>query len=178
MVKGLSIKKFILLITAIVTFILFWVVFGITNAKINGLRDQQMYERWAPEGGYAQISVFMPESASVTPESLEYFQYSLLDALKKESIESSSENEGARLIASCYTANGSISVRSAYANVNLLMNFEMCATCHEVAISPEKRHEQRVLLRWDFEAIERCCYDFFHIQSAPQIVISSRSRSM
>jgi len=118
-VKGLSIKKFILLITAIVTFILFWVVFGITNARINGLRDQQMYERWAPEGGYAQISVFMPESASVTPESLEYFQYSLLDALKKESIESSSENEGARLIASCYTANGSISVRSAYANVNL-----------------------------------------------------------
>ena len=119
MVRGLSFKKFILLLTAILTFILFWIVRGITYSHINSLQDQQMYTRWAPEGGYAQISVYFPENARVSPESLTGFEYSLMNALKKESIESKSENPDARLIASCYTVNGKIGVRSEYASVNL-----------------------------------------------------------
>jgi len=118
-VKGLSIKKFILLLTAILTFILFWIVRGITNSQIFGLQDQKMAERWAPEGGYAQVSAFLPETQGITPDTLQYFEYSLKDALKKESIESESTNPDARLIASCYTAEGTISVKSAYASVNL-----------------------------------------------------------
>ncbi|MCQ2494111.1 MAG: ABC transporter permease [Lachnospiraceae bacterium] len=119
MVKGLSIKKLILLLTAILTFILFWIVKGIANSNIESLQDQQMYKRWSEDGGYAQISVYLPETVGITPESVTNFEHSLLDSLKKESIESTSENEEARLIASCYTAEGTLSVRSPYASTNL-----------------------------------------------------------
>ena len=119
MVKGLSIKKLILFLTAILTFILFWIVKGITNSQINSLQDQQMYLRWAPDGGYAQVSAYFPENACVTPDSITNFEFSLQQALKKESVESQSTNPDARLTASCYTVNGNISVRSQYASVNL-----------------------------------------------------------
>ena len=119
MVKGLSIKKLILLLSAVLTFILFWVVRGVTVSRINALQDQQVAERWAEDGGYAQISVFASRTAYLDPDTLMNFEYSLKDNLKKESIENKSENPEARIISSCYTADGNLYVKSAYASLDI-----------------------------------------------------------
>lgn len=119
MVKGLSLKKLILLITAVIALILFFVFKGIVNTRINSLEDQQIAKRWSSDGGYSQISAFFNSEAEVTTDTLGYFEYQLEDALKQESITVTSENPSARLFASCYTAEGNLSVTNSRGSVSL-----------------------------------------------------------
>lgn len=119
MVRGLSFKKLILFITAIVSLIIFFVLKGIVNSKINSLTDQQIAQRWSSEGGYSQVSAFFNDEAEVTPDTLSYFEYQLESKLKEESITVTSDNPSARLFASCYTAEGNISVTCSQGSVSL-----------------------------------------------------------
>lgn len=78
-----------------------------------------MGERWSHEGGAAQVSAFLRFDSLTSPDDLGYVEYQLLESFSQESIEVTSANPSARLIASCYSAGGSISVYSEYGKVDL-----------------------------------------------------------
>lgn len=118
-IKGLSIQKLILFSTALLAVILFLIIKGITDNSILNVPDQRMGQRWSPNGGSAEISVFFMNGSVKTPDDLGYVEYEIIQALNQESIDLTSKNTGARLLASCFSANGRISMVSEYGKADL-----------------------------------------------------------
>ncbi len=74
------------------------------------LLDQQMAQRWSPDGGVSQISCYFSDNLDMKPETIIGFTRNLDASLQSESITNDSENPGARLWADCYSANGQITL--------------------------------------------------------------------
>ncbi len=72
--------------------------------------SQQMAERWSSDGGVAQISCFFSENAGMTEDRIISFEHTLDSVLKEASIQTESENEGARLWVDAYSAPGMLTV--------------------------------------------------------------------
>lgn len=119
MVKGLTIKKFIFLITAVITLVLFFVIRGNVNADIRSLKDQHIAERWSEDGGVGHISAFFSENAFVDTNVIKQFEYDLANLLANESITVPQDTPNARLFMSCFSANGRLTLKSAQGSVNL-----------------------------------------------------------
>ena len=81
--------------------------------------SQQMAERWSSEGGVAQISCFFSGNARMTEDRIFSFEHTLDSVLQEASIQSESENEGARLWVDAYSASGMLSVSSERASLML-----------------------------------------------------------
>lgn len=105
-------KKLILSITGGVSFLVFLILFALTEHMASSLTEQQMAGRWSEKGGVAQISCFFSANAYVTEDSLREFEYSLDSYLQEASIVRESENPSARLWVDAYSADGKITVSS------------------------------------------------------------------
>lgn len=80
-------------------------------AYIKSIPDsQQLAKRWAPGGGYTQISIFYAKSAAPDEMRLKSFEYSLDEKLLVDGIEAPAES--ARLWLTAYSGSGKISVTS------------------------------------------------------------------
>uniref|UniRef100_UPI004056AEF2 ABC transporter permease n=1 Tax=Acetatifactor sp. TaxID=1872090 RepID=UPI004056AEF2 len=105
-------KKLVLSISGAVSFVIFLILFAVTNHMGNAQDSQQMAARWSEEKDVAQVSCFFSSNAGISVDTIKEFEYSLDDALQEASIVSESENEGARLWADAYSADGKIYVSS------------------------------------------------------------------
>lgn len=110
-------KRRILGITGALSFLVFLIFLGITNQMVSSLSDQNMAERWNKDGGVAQISCFFSANANVTEDTLREFEFNLENYLQESSITIVSENPGARLWTSAYSAEGTISLSTEYGNM-------------------------------------------------------------
>lgn len=79
--------------------------------------SQQAAKRWAPDGGYAQISVFYAEEAALRAEYLESFEASLESQLREAGFRSDEEEN--RLWASAYSASGRVTIASQRSSANV-----------------------------------------------------------
>lgn len=80
-------------------------------AYIKSIPDgQQLANRWAPDGGYTQISAFYTKDAAPDVMQLKSFEYSLDDEFLVDGIEAPSES--ARLWLTAYSGSGKIQVAS------------------------------------------------------------------
>ncbi len=109
---SLSLRQVILGISAIVSFLVFLVLFGIAGVLSRSQLSQQMAARWSPDGDMAQISCFFSQNAEVSHDNIEEFRHSIDGALTEASIEQDSPNANARLWADAFSAGGRISVTS------------------------------------------------------------------
>lgn len=105
-------KKLVLGISGIISFLLFLILWGTSNHMAESVDSQQMASRWSEEKDVAQISCFFSPNASISPDTIEEFGYSLNSSLQEASIETESENESARLWVHAYSADGKISLSS------------------------------------------------------------------
>ncbi len=110
-------KKLLLGISGVISFILFLTLLAVTNHMADSQEPQQMAKRWSEEGGVAQISCFFSRDAMVTEDVLESFEHSLDSSLQEASITQDSENPSARLWVDAYSADGKIGISSDRANL-------------------------------------------------------------
>ena len=73
------------------------------------MTDQNEAERWAPGGGYAQVSVFFSESAEVTQDNLKELAYNVREGLEEDSV-AVSEEESARGLLDAFSTTGALTV--------------------------------------------------------------------
>ncbi len=109
---SLSLRQVILGISAIVSFLVFLVLYGIAGALSHKELSQQMARRWSADGDMAQISCFFSQDAEVSHDRIEEFRHSIDGALTEASIVQDSPNANARLWADAFSAGGRISVTS------------------------------------------------------------------
>ena len=107
-----SMKKIILCIVAVLSFIIFLILLAVARHMGNAQESQQMAARWSKKNNVAQISCFFSPSAYVTEDSIEEFEHTLDRVLEEASIMPESENPGARLWADAYSAGGEIMISS------------------------------------------------------------------
>lgn len=105
-------KKLLLSISGAISFVIFLILFAVTGHMAQEQESQQMADRWSEKKDVAQVSCFFSPNASVTVDSIEEFEHSLNSVLQEASITSESPNEGARLWADAYSADGRITVSS------------------------------------------------------------------
>ena len=103
-------KKLLLGISGVISFIIFLVLSGVSEYMASSQQAQQMAARWSDEGDVAQISCFFSTNAEVTEEMIISFEHSLESALQEASITQESENPNARLWADAYSADGKIEI--------------------------------------------------------------------
>lgn len=98
----MKIKKVDLIVTVCLA-LLALVVAVFMNGKINSLEHENIAKEFSKGTNFAQITLFIPESAEYTVDKVMYFRYNLEKKLTEKSI--SPENDGARLYVdafSCY----------------------------------------------------------------------------
>ena len=76
----------------------------------NVLQDINVAGKWDPEGGYTQMSVYLPVGAMQDTMLFEGMLYQMEEALKKESIEP--ENSKSRMIVGAYSGYGSVTIQT------------------------------------------------------------------
>ena len=116
--NNLSAGRIVLGSSAVVSVVLFLILYVVASLLSNSLETQQMAERWSKEKDVAQVSCFFSPDAGISVDSIESFRHTLDDALKEASIVQDSPNAGARLWADAYSADGKISVTSEKATVS------------------------------------------------------------
>ena len=90
----------------IVVCVVLWCVLQFVRVRMTApLSDLRGAERFAPEGGYAQISCYFTDTAGITMEREREFAWLVEDLLTRNAIEA---NEDARLFVDCYTTNGRV----------------------------------------------------------------------
>ncbi len=117
-VNSLSAGKIVLGISAVISIILFLILYGASSHLGNRLIDQQMALRWSDQKDVVQVSCFFAPDAGISTDTIEYFRHTLDAALKESSIVQDSTNAGARLWADAYSADGKISVKSERATLS------------------------------------------------------------
>lgn len=110
-------KKLILGITGGVSLVVFLVLLAVTNHMVVSLSDQNMAMRWSEKGDVAHISCFFSADANVTEDTLQQFEYELVKFLQESSITTDSDNPGARLWTSAYSAEGKIKLTTEYGSL-------------------------------------------------------------
>ena len=110
---SLTLKQMVFSLIVILTLIL-WLILTIwSNHQINGLIDQQAAARWDEEGGSAQVSCFLKESAALDEFQITGFEkeleQNLLEVLPADA--QGGEN-GKRLFIDAYGSMGKITVTS------------------------------------------------------------------
>lgn len=110
-------KNLIRLIPAVICLVAAFVLLLIAGHLCGQLPEQSMAKRWSRDGGVAQISCFFSADAGIDTDRLEEFEHTLDSYLTENSIETESENPGARLWADAYSAEGRITVKSDRASV-------------------------------------------------------------
>ena len=110
-------KKKGLMLSGVIAFVGFLILFAVTKHLGNSLEEQQMAERWSEEKNATQVSAFFSPNAEITVDSIEEFEHSLDNALKEASIEQTSTNPGARLWVDAYSADGKITLSSGKTSV-------------------------------------------------------------
>lgn len=110
-------KKLLLCISGAISFVIFLILLGVSNLMAASQESQQMAGRWSEEKDVAQVSCFFSTNAGMTADSIEEFEHSLDSALQEASIVSESENEGARLWADAYSADGKVYISSDRAGI-------------------------------------------------------------
>ncbi len=110
-------KKLVLGITGTVSFLAFVILAVVTGRLAREPVEQHMASRWSKEGGVAQVSCFFSAETNVTEDTLQEFEYNLQNYLQESSITVESENPGARLWVSAYSAEGKIRLATDYGNL-------------------------------------------------------------
>lgn len=112
-------KKLLLSISGAISFVIFLILLLVSNHMAQKQDSQQMAARWSEEKDVAQISCFFSSNAGISVDSIKEFEHSLDTALQEASITVESENEGARLWADAYSADGRISISSDRASLHV-----------------------------------------------------------
>lgn len=112
-------KKMILVISCVISVLIFLVLSGISSYLAEKQDSQMMAARWSDKGDVAQVSCFLSQSAGLSEDAVLNFEHKLDSALVEASIVSESENENARLWADAYSATGKITMQSNQASVTV-----------------------------------------------------------
>lgn len=111
-------KKILLSISGAISFAIFLILLLVSNHLAGKQDSQQMAARWSKEKDVAQVSCFFSTNAYVSEDTILEFEHSLNAALQEASIAVESENEGARLWADAYSADGKITISSDRASIS------------------------------------------------------------
>lgn len=105
-------KKRVLAISGAVSFAVFLVLLLCIRRLGGSLDSQQMAKRWSKNGGVAQVSCFFSVDSEISLDEIETFEHSIDGKLAEAAVVQESENEGARLWADAYSADGSVVIQS------------------------------------------------------------------
>ena len=83
------------------------ILFFVCRSRINDLDHQQMAERWSPDGGYSQVSVFYTYNSGFTADRLPELRYKIDQKLTEASVEGSYEE---RTWLDCYSVSQSLTL--------------------------------------------------------------------
>ncbi len=99
--RGLVLCVFSLLISAALQ--------GVRTVRSSTLPDQNEAARWAPGGGYAQVSVFFSEGAQVTQDNLKELAYNIREGLAEDSV-GRQEGESGQDCLDAFSTYGSLTI--------------------------------------------------------------------
>ena len=108
--KNLTGKQIVLAVTAAVSLVIFGILTGISGYIAGKQPAQNMAQRWAKEGGSAQISCFFSQTSQVDENTIQAFEHALDSALQEASITVDSPNASARLWADAYSTGGKMTI--------------------------------------------------------------------
>lgn len=103
-------KKIVLGISGGCSFLVFLILLFVTSHLCRSQLSQQAAERWGNPENTAQISCFFSVNARISKDSILEFEHSIDGALVDASVVQESENEGARLWADAYSADGQVTL--------------------------------------------------------------------
>ena len=106
----MKIKRYIYLIVAVALILCACVTGLIMNVKINSMTHENIAKSFSMGTRYAQISVFLPESAGLNFDNIMYLRYNIEQLLTEKAV--TSENSQARLYIDAFSATGDISLTS------------------------------------------------------------------
>lgn len=89
---------------------------GIGNYYKNVLRDINMAKEWDKDGGYTQMSVYLPVGAITDTSVYDGTMYQMQNALKNENIEA--KNSKSRILVGAYSGYGNITLKTQSAAVS------------------------------------------------------------
>lgn len=104
----ISNQKIIIVLACAILLIVALILALIRSSLVRRQESQQMAERWSKDGDSAQISCYFSRNEYMTRERLLEFEHKLDEVLQQASIVSESENPGARLWTSAYSAQTSM----------------------------------------------------------------------
>lgn len=104
----ISKQKIILVLACAVLLLVAFILALIRSGMIRRQESQQMAERWSKDGDVAQVSCFFSRDEGMTRDRLVAFEHKLDEVLQEASITLESENPGARLWTSAYSAQASM----------------------------------------------------------------------
>ncbi len=116
-IKAPAGKGLLLWACVLLSFVIFLILWGISQRMIGKQESQQMANRWSDNKNVAQVSCFFSANVSISPDSIEEMEHKLDAKLQEASIVSESLNPGARLWADAYSAYGRIKVDSNHGSI-------------------------------------------------------------
>lgn len=120
--KNLTVKQIVLSITAAVSLTVFLILTAVCSQLSGQLTAQNMADRWAPDGGAAQVSCFFSQQSQVDENTIKSFEHTLDQALLESSITVESPNASARLWADAYSTSGKLNLegKAGQSEVNVI----------------------------------------------------------
>lgn len=117
--NNLTKRQCFLLISSIVSLVLFLVFLCFSGYLKSKPYAQQLAKRWADGNEVAQISVFVSPKASLNEEQIVEFGHKIDTSLVEAAITSESENASARLWIGAYSAYGKVQITGKSGNVTV-----------------------------------------------------------
>ncbi len=115
--KKIKYYRVISLLLVICFLIIGLILKGILNRGAAKYEDQNAAKRWDSEGKFAQVSMFVKETACVTTDTISQMNYDLEKKLSLNSIDT--ENEDVRAYIECYSAKTDVYLTSGKRSVNV-----------------------------------------------------------
>ena len=114
-----NMKRKVLGISAGISFLLFLLLFAISNRMVNSLDTQTIVKRWSEDGGNAHVSCFFSVNSGVSQDRIEELEHSYDSLLADAGILPDPEKPGARLWVDAYSADGKITISSDRATLSM-----------------------------------------------------------
>lgn len=111
-------KKWIVGITAGVSFLIAVLLAVVSGHMIRGLTDQNMTSRWSTKKDVAHVSCFFSANAGISEDRIAEFEHSLDSYLQEAGVMQDEENPDARLWVDAYSAEGKASLSTGNGQVD------------------------------------------------------------
>ena len=116
-VKEIPLRKKIKYCTILISFVVLFLFLGFGSKIKNMLPDLNAYKKWDSDGGYTQMSVYLPVGMMQDTMMYDGMMYQMQENLKTEGVEA--KNPKSRIMLGAYSGYGQVSLQTSMAMVQV-----------------------------------------------------------